>query len=365
MNCSNCNTQNKDTAHFCKGCGAKLFVPEIPKEAAATTNRGGTIPPALPKEKATRATASPEVVAYFSPQESTASGSYPLPIPDESADRSTNSMFVLLLWIHAGLLVSYLLQHFIIPKYYNTDGAMAGKLSHYTTYIVEGITLLLLLAAMIKVWSSALKLGLFIFFLIRVGIDCFEYTDLRKWVGGAPAAAVGEHSSGATTRQGKRSTSGDHETASHQAGVPYKIVNVNGYMYYNSNNDLGEKKVIGQLSDNIVDNKAISLWNTFIGAGDAEGVSNQTLIVVDVTGFPKDYTTRKIRLTATTDGGQIFKQTQKLAVLCRDGKYKAAFLLYETGGVPITLKAQIINNDSGKEIVESMMTKTIEFESGE
>jgi hypothetical protein len=360
MNCSNCNTPNKDTAHFCKGCGAKLFVPEIQK-APTIANAGGAVTPVLPKEKAAPATESPEVAASFS----TAPTPYPLPMPEESADRSTRSMFVLLLWIHAGLLMSYLLQHFIIPKYYNSDGAMADKLSQYAICIVEGMTLLLLLAAVIKVWSNALKSGLFIFFLIRAGIDCMEYTNLRKWVTGTSTAAAGEYSSDAAARQGRRSTSGDHEMTPHQAGVPYKIAAIKGYMYYNSNNDMAEKKVIGQLSDNIVDNKKIALWNTFIGEGSAEGVSNQTLIVVDVTGFPKDYTTRKIRLTATTDGGQIFKQTQELVVLSRDGKYKAAFLLYETGGVPVTLKAQIINEDTGKEIIESTMTKTIEFESGE
>ncbi|MBO9729653.1 MAG: zinc ribbon domain-containing protein [Chitinophaga sp.] len=336
MNCPNCNTLHKDSAHFCRSCGAKLAVPEavavqekeIPFQAPLPET-----PPAAP-------------ISYED-------------FPEETPEENGRGLFGLLVWIHVVILFSYLLQHYIFPAY-NSGNPSGGKWVEYAGYITEGITLLFLVVLMVKVKNSSWKLGLFMFLVIRAGIGCFEYTSTHKSAGVPEVASAQEHP--VTKSSVKAAHKAGKEPVLSAANGPYKITGMQGYMYYNSSRAVGEDDVIGKLSENIVDNSKLDLRNTVIGGGDAAGISNQTMVVVDITGKKtSEYIARKVRLTVTSAEGQLFKQTQDLAIISEDGKYKAAFLLYETGNTAITLKAQIINVANGKEIVESTLTKSIDF----
>ena len=143
--------------------------------------------------------------------------------------------------------------------------------------------------------------------------------------------------------------------------VPYKISEITAFLYYNGNKNLKDENIAGTMSENIIDNETLALWNTIIGAGDAKGISNQTFVVVKIIGNPKEYISRNVRLTVMKDKKVFFKQTQEFAILDQNSKYYAAFLLYDTGCGEITLIAEISNN----KIVESKLAKTIPFRCGE
>jgi hypothetical protein len=142
---------------------------------------------------------------------------------------------------------------------------------------------------------------------------------------------------------------------------PYKINNIKAFLYYNENKSFDSKNVAGTMSENIIDNDSFSLWNVIIGEGSAEGMSEQTFVVVEIKGNPSEYIPRDITLTAMKAKKIFFKQTQSFAIFNHNGKCLVAFLLYNTGGEEITLNAEIINGL----VVESKLTKLIPFAGGE
>jgi len=149
---------------------------------------------------------------------------------------------------------------------------------------------------------------------------------------------------------------------------PYKIISIKAYLYYNAES-LQDPGVRGTLSENLIDNGEFALWNTIIGEGSAKAASSQTFVVVELKGNPKEYVHRKVVLTATARGRQVFRQSQYFSIL-NDGKaYSAAFLLYDTGCEELKLKAEIIDEKTkgGKKqfIAESSLAKTIPFACGE
>jgi len=143
--------------------------------------------------------------------------------------------------------------------------------------------------------------------------------------------------------------------------VPYKIENIKARLYYNANKSLDPSNVAGTLSGNLIDNDSMALWNTIIGEGSAQGISNQTFVVVEIFGNPKDYVSRDIRLTVMNGKKVVLKQTQTFAILDQNDRYFAAFLIYDTGCGDLTLTAEILN----KQVVESKLKKTIAFKCGE
>ena len=149
---------------------------------------------------------------------------------------------------------------------------------------------------------------------------------------------------------------------------PYKIKAIKAFLYYNGEN-LQDSKIRGSLSENLIDNGKFALWNTIIGEGDAKAESNQTFVVVEITGNPKEYVGRKVVLTVTTSGKQLFKQVQDFAIGDEASNYSAAFLLYNTGCQPLKLTAEIVNEKTVQKkkvsVVESTLTKTIPFACGE
>ncbi len=141
---------------------------------------------------------------------------------------------------------------------------------------------------------------------------------------------------------------------------PYRITRIQAFLYYNQDNSLKRQHVAGTYSPNLIDNPEFSLWNTIIGAGDAAGNSDQTLVVVEIQGSPKDYVRRQLHFKALAGGKIILDRKIFFAILDNTDKYFAAFMLYGTGCQEIKLVATI----SGK-MEESRLEKSIVFECGE
>lgn len=148
---------------------------------------------------------------------------------------------------------------------------------------------------------------------------------------------------------------------------PYTIKALKAYLYYNGENPQ-DPKVRGSLSENLIDNGEFALWNTIIGEGSAKAESNQTLVVVELSGNPKGYVGRTLRLTVTTNGKQVFRQAQDFAILDEAKNYSVAFLMYNTGCQPLKLTAEIVAVKTIKKkssTVEASLTKTLPFACGE
>lgn len=143
--------------------------------------------------------------------------------------------------------------------------------------------------------------------------------------------------------------------------APYKIERIKAFLYYNTNKSMDTPQVAGTLSENLIDNDSMMLWNTIIGEGSAQGMSNQTFVVVEISGNPKDYVSRDIRLTALLGKKVALRQSQSFAILDQNNRYYAAFMVYDTGCGKLTLTAEILN----KQLVESKLKKTIAFNCGE
>ncbi len=134
--------------------------------------------------------------------------------------------------------------------------------------------------------------------------------------------------------------------------APYHISKINAYLVYNQS---------GKMSENLIDNESFFLWNTVIGEGSAKEPSTQTLVIVEISGNPKEYTQRDIRLTVMNGNEVFFKQSLDFVILDENSKNYAAFLLYNTGCSELKLTAEILN----KTLVESKLIKTIPFQCGE
>lgn len=143
--------------------------------------------------------------------------------------------------------------------------------------------------------------------------------------------------------------------------TPYKVNSIKAFLFYNENKHSDKDSSIGKMSENIIDNKNFVLWNTVSGGGSAKGISNQSLIVVEISGNPEGYTERSVCLTIASDGKTILKKTQDFSILDDKSKYRACFLFYDFGCTNSVITAEILN----KQIVESKMIKKLNFECGE
>lgn len=138
-----------------------------------------------------------------------------------------------------------------------------------------------------------------------------------------------------------------------------KIVGIEAKLFYNENNS-NEENVIGKFSDNIIDSD-FALWNVIIGEGSAEGYSNQTIVLVEVSSKVGNTKNQQVKLTATKGKSIILQQTKTFSPVNDNTKIKILFLLDDTGCDAISLKADIIEN---KKIV-STFSKKIDFDCGE
>lgn len=143
----------------------------------------------------------------------------------------------------------------------------------------------------------------------------------------------------------------------------FKIESIKAYLFYNSNKDMLGKESAGTLSFNIIDNSDFVLWNVIIGAGSAEGHSNQTLVVVDIKGNSNLNEEGIIKLTCKTSGKIIYSQQNTFSISSSDNKFSNAFLLNDTGCDTVEIIAEIVDSKSNQ--VKNNLIKNIFFECGE
>lgn len=122
-------------------------------------------------------------------------------------------------------------------------------------------------------------------------------------------------------------------------------------------------------SQDIVNDKNFTLFNTVIGEGDAEGMSETTLVLVEVTyGGLDDRNGPQLVFEARGYKGKIL-QRKSIFVSFVDKaaglKKYVPFILYDTGCNEITLTAKLFKDNKSKSPLLSKMTKKIPFVCGE
>ena len=135
---------------------------------------------------------------------------------------------------------------------------------------------------------------------------------------------------------------------------PYKIAAIKAMLFYDGK---------GTFSRDVLAKPDFTFWNTIIGEGDAEGPSNSTLVLVEVTGNPspnEPSPPRKVEFTAVASGKILLKRRTDIGLFGDSGKFYAAFWLYDTGCQPVKVTARIIGQSQ-----PSSMSKTIPFACGE
>jgi hypothetical protein len=137
------------------------------------------------------------------------------------------------------------------------------------------------------------------------------------------------------------------------APPPFKITAIKAKLFFEGT---------GTFSEDILTQPDLALWNTIIGEGSAGSPSSSTLVLVEVSGQynPNEAApNRKVEFTATGPKKIALKRLDDIHI-GKDGKYYAAFWLYDTGCEPIKLSARIVGQSQ-----PSAMTKTIPFKCGE
>lgn len=141
----------------------------------------------------------------------------------------------------------------------------------------------------------------------------------------------------------------------------YKIEDIKAFLFYNKDDAFLNNNVAGTFSANIIGSQVFDLFNVVIGEGDAKGYSDETLVIVKVSGIPSDsYEPRFIEFEAIKDGKKILSRKDEFW-LGNSNKRFTAYMLYDTGCTDIKITARIIKD--GK--VESQLNKNIPFLCGE
>ena len=136
--------------------------------------------------------------------------------------------------------------------------------------------------------------------------------------------------------------------------APYKITAIKAKLFYEGT---------GTFSRDVLSKPDFTFWNTIIGEGDAERPSNSTFVLVEVSGKPspdEPPPSRKVEFTAIGSGKVLMKRTIDIGLFGENGRFYAAFWLYDTGCQPIKVSARIVGQTQ-----PSSLTKTIPFACGE
>jgi hypothetical protein len=135
---------------------------------------------------------------------------------------------------------------------------------------------------------------------------------------------------------------------SQRAVPPFRISAVKAMLYYGQT---------GSFSADLFGPAAPTLQNVRTG----EGQSTATLVVIEITGRPDAYApTRQVSLTATAGQRALLTKTLAIGRPAEDGKFHAAFWLYDTGCAPVVLKARLLGQTE-----DSAIQKTINFKCGD
>ncbi len=144
-----------------------------------------------------------------------------------------------------------------------------------------------------------------------------------------------------------------------QHSSAYKISAIQARLFY-------ENK--GTFSGDVLADKDFALWNVIIGGGSAEGASNATFVLVEVSGASGAYQPRrKVEFVAAVKRARgrsakdvLVRRTLTTGILNAKGKWYAAFWLYGTGCEPIHLSARITGQTS-----PASLQRTLDFRCGE
>jgi hypothetical protein len=131
----------------------------------------------------------------------------------------------------------------------------------------------------------------------------------------------------------------------------YKVKSVKAFLYYTDT---------GTFSENVIDSKNFEFWNVIIGEGSAKGPSDATMVVVEVVGRSNlTQPIPKIEFTATESGKAKLSRISHVH-LDRNGKYFAAFWIYDTGCAEVTINVKLSDQTKSPSI-----EKKIPFSCGE
>lgn len=131
---------------------------------------------------------------------------------------------------------------------------------------------------------------------------------------------------------------------------PFKINAVKAMLFFEQT---------GEFSPDVSAQPASALRNRRGGAGER---ATATLIVVELAGLRNAYAPRrKLSFTATDSRRAILlRKTTDLGIFSDEGKFYAAFWLYDTGCYPVTLSARLLGQPASP-----AFKKTLNFSCGD
>ena len=113
----------------------------------------------------------------------------------------------------------------------------------------------------------------------------------------------------------------------------------------------------GTFSADLFGPSAPALQNVSTG----EGQAIATLVVVEISGRPDTYApARKVALTAAAGGRALLNRTLAIGRPGDDGKFHAAFWIYDTACAPVMIRARITGQAE-----DSSVQKTLNFRCGD
>ena len=165
-----------------------------------------------------------------------------------------------------------------------------------------------------------------------------------------PFSVEAQHGRNADTAISIRFSSSDSFA---QTNVAPKITAIRAQLFYDAT---------GTLSEDILSQKDLALWNTIIGGGSAGAASTSTFVTVEISGRNLPVGATKVEVTARGDKNRLI-QTRVIDVDIYDERTKffAPFWLYDTGCEPIKVSARLM----GVGAPRTVFTKTIPFACGE
>lgn len=152
-------------------------------------------------------------------------------------------------------------------------------------------------------------------------------------------------------------------TAQQPKPKPYsfKITDIKARLFY----DFAEKFS----SQDIINDKNFTLFNTVIGEGDAEGFSETTLGVIEITyGGIDDRNGGQLVIEARGYKNKLlFRRSTFVSYVDKTPGLKkyVPFIIYDTGCAEITITAKLYKDDQPKSPLLNQMTKKIPFVCGD
>lgn len=135
--------------------------------------------------------------------------------------------------------------------------------------------------------------------------------------------------------------------------TPPNITAIRAQLYYEG---------AGKFSDDVLVQKDLSLWNTIIGEGSADGASNYTLVTVEIRGKDVPVGAMKIQVEARDSKHKIIaRQTSVVSLYDDKTHFYAPLFLYDTGCDEIEVSAYLL----GKGIKKRVVKAKIPFACGE